>query len=126
MGISGPGDLARTLAGVLLGAAGLWLAHQLMQPVPMCAGGAFAAGAVVLFARQFRSLKTGYVALGALAGAAPSLWVHRSWHLNGASTPVDGSLAAHVLGEGLLGLCVALVCLGAAAWFEHRLQPAEG
>jgi hypothetical protein len=125
MGTSEPADLARALAGVLLGAAGMWLAHLVMQPVPMSAGGAFAAGTVILFARHFRQLKTGYVALGALAGAAPSLWVHRSWHLDGASTPLEGNLAAHVIGEGLLGLCVALVCLGIAAWFEYRLQPAR-
>lgn len=124
MGISGKADLAPAVAGVLLGTAGLWLANQVMQPVPISAGGAFAAGALVLVARCFRPLKTGYVALGALAGGAPAPWVHRSWHLDGRGGAVEGSLAAHVLGEGLLGIAVALVCLGVAAWTTHQLRPA--
>ncbi|MEM1411747.1 MAG: hypothetical protein AAGH19_05245 [Pseudomonadota bacterium] len=124
METSAKADLPRTAAGVLIGVAALWLANQVMQPVPLSAGGAFAAGALILFAQCFRPLKTGYVALGALAGAVPSLWVHRRWHLEGISPPVEGSLLAHVLGEWLLGLAVALVCLGAAAWTSRRLRTA--
>ena len=124
MGTSAKAEALPTIAGILAGVGGLWLANSIFQPVPMSAGGAFAAGALVLFARCFRHMKTGYVALGALAGALPSLWVHRGWHLQGRSPAVDGSLGAHVLGEGLLGLAVALVCLGVAAWLVHRLGPA--
>lgn len=116
MGISARARLPRTLAGLLLGGAALWLANQVMQPVPLAAGSAYAAGAVILVARLFRTLRTGYVALGALAGAAPALAVHRKWHLEGSSPDLGSGLWPHVLGEGLLGLCVALVCLGIAAW----------
>jgi hypothetical protein len=70
----------------------------------------------MLLARLFRPLRTGYVALAALAGALPALAVHRKWHLEGHSADLGPGLWPHVLGEGLLGLCVALVCLGLAAW----------
>ena len=116
MGTSAKADLPRTLAGLLLGGAGLWLANQVMQPVPLTAGGAYAAGAVILFARGFKNLRTGSVALAALAGALPAIAVHRNWHLQGYSPDLANGLWPHVLGEGLLGLCVALVCLGVAAW----------
>ena len=109
-------EFLRTVAGLLLGGAGLWLASQVMQPAPLSAGSAYAAGAVILLARLFRNLRTGYVALGALAGALPAIWVHRGWHLTGSSPGLGNGLWPHVLGEGLLGLCVALVCLGIAAW----------
>ena len=116
MGISAKAELLRTVAGLLLGGTGLWLVSEVMQPVPLTAGGAYAAGAVMLLARLFRNLRTGYVALGALAGALPAIWVHRGWHLEGSSPALGDGLWPHVLGEGLLGLGVALVCLGLAAW----------
>jgi hypothetical protein len=116
MGTSAKAEFLRTVTGILLGGAGLWLADRVMQPVPLAAGGAFAAGAVILLTRRFRNLRTGYVALGALAGALPALWVHRKWHLEGSSPELGNGLLPHVLGEGLLGLFVALVCLGFAAW----------
>lgn len=111
--------MLRTLAGILLGGAGLWGANQLMQPVPLAAGSAYAAGAVILLARGFRHLRTGYVALGALAGALPAVAIHRSWHLGGPSPEPETGLWPHVIGEGLLGLCIALLCLGLAAWFSR-------
>ena len=116
MGTNAKADLLRTVAGLLLGGAGLWLASLVRQPAPLSAGSAYTAGAVILFARRFRNLRTGYVALGALAGAMPAIWVHRRWHLTGSSPDLGNGLWPHVLGEGLLGLCVALVCLGIAAW----------
>jgi hypothetical protein len=120
MGTSGKADLPRTVAGLLLGGVGLWLANQVIQPVPLTAGGAYAAGAVILLARWFRTLRTGYVALAAFAGALPAIAVHRKWHLEGFSPDPGGGLWPHVLGEGLLGLCVALVCLGIAAWVARH------
>lgn len=114
MGISARADWPRAALGVVLGGVALWVANTIMQPVPLSAGGAYAAGAVVLMASTVRSLKTGYVALGALAGAAPAVWVHRGWHVTGASPEPAGGLWPHVLGEGLLGLAVALACLGLA------------
>lgn len=118
MGISAKAELPRAVLGVLAGAACLWFANLLMQPVPVSAAGAYAAGATVLLASALRPLRTGYVALGALAGALPAFWVHRAWHVSGRSPAPESSLLAHVLGEGLLGLAVALVCLGLAvlAW----------
>ena len=86
---------------------------------PLAAGSAYAAGAVILLARLFRNLRTGYVALGAFAGALPAISVHRNWHLQGSSPDLGHTLWPHVLGEGLLGLCVALVCLGLAAWIAR-------
>ncbi len=119
---SASAELPRALLGVLAGAAALYLAHRLMQPAPISALGAYAAGAVVLLATTLRRLKTGYVALGALAGALPALWVHRGWHVNGHSPEPAGGVWPHVLGEGLLGLAVALACLCLAGVAWHALK----
>lgn len=110
--------LSRGLLALGAGGATLYGFHLLLDPAPIAAGSAFAAGLVVMVGLLFRPMHPNRVVLGALAGALPAIWVHRGWHLGGTSPAPDSGMWPHLLGEGLLGLAVALACLGVTglAW----------
>ena len=114
--------LTRGLLALCAGGTTLYGFNLLLDPVPIAAGGAFAAGIVVMVGLGLRKMHPNRVVLGALAGTLPALWVHRSWHLGGSSPLPDGGLWPHLLGEGLLGLAVALACLGVAGLVWRALS----
>lgn len=104
--------LAGRVLEALIGIAVLYLANRWLDPVPLAAATAWAAGLLLVWfnrAPPLRPAATGLVA-GALLGAA----IHYYVHWSGRSTAPAEGLSAHLLTDAAIGLAIGALALAAA------------
>lgn len=108
------------LIDVVLGIAVLAVANAILDPVPLLAVIAWAAGILMFCVTRSRSLRwtsIGFVA-GALVGAAHHLFVHST----GRSTPPPEGIYIHLLDDAIVGaLCAALALTASVGRHWRRL-----
>jgi len=95
--------------GLVVGGLVLFAINLEMDPVPVAAAPAFAAGAIgfLIMRPKAHRLVINLAIVGALVG----VYIHYGWHADGSSPPPPEGLFRHLVVEGFIGLFAALFAL---------------
>jgi hypothetical protein len=105
------------LAALVVGAVVLWLLNVWLDPVPVAAGPAFVLAGCLVFWKGWPGL--GRTAITAGLGALTGVLLHASWHWRGQSPSPEEGFWVHLLWEGVLGFCAAMLAL-LPLWITSR------